>query len=128
MLANLKDKLSETVVASVTTGTMKSTKKDPVASIVPDDDATWVVESDMNDPWSADNNDWAPEQTSFGQDDARVTDPSAVPYYDYVSARRRSTLPYDHKGVAELYVEDLEFFPEFNEYDNEYDDTAEFAY
>lgn len=133
-----KDALAATVAASVRRGTMKSLRKnesgdpsDPTdqanASTVPADDATWVVETeDFSDPWALDATDWsANPEILAAQQEMEPDQQTSTPYYDYVADRRRSTLPYDHRGVAELYVEDLEFEPtEFNEYD----DTAEFAY
>ena len=108
---------------------MKSGRKEHVGSILPeahqfggDSATTWEMD-DTNDPWKLEA--WDEEQVRM-EDQRQVTFDSggASTYYDYVADRRHSTLPYDQKGIAELYVEDLEFSPT---HFGEYDDTEEFA-
>jgi hypothetical protein len=112
----------DTVKASVTSGTMKSARKEQVGTILPEGDTTWEIEDDIADPWRIE--DWSEDPVRAAQGAQSSVDNSPAPYYDYVPDRRRSTLPYDHRGIAELYVEDLEFSPtNFGEYD----DTEEFA-
>jgi len=112
------------------TETMQSTQANPGATNG-EGDVEWTVEADPNDPWSMENDDWG---TDGDAEPEAPSDPFALAdsgkgsqsnYYDYVAQKRASSLPYEQKGIAELYVEDLEFLPtEFNEFD----DTAEFAY
>lgn len=129
--AKKRDALAATVAKSIKSGTMKSRGKDGAntADTTLADDATWVVETeDFTDPWALDSTEWdgSPDAlAAMQQTSEQQANGTSTPYYDYVADRRRSTLPYDHRGVAELYVEDLEFEPtDFKEYD----DTAEFAY